>query len=228
MVTPAYQPREPSETVLYQVIAEHLETFVATLAADATAKGLTDYVIEGFYAYLQCGVLAHGFVRLGGDTCSPPMRLAFSCKKREFCPLCAGRRMAQQAAHLVEPVIPWVLTTRQWVVSVPIPRRYWLAPSREPTARIHTIIRRTIGPYYVNHAVKPGTTRSTVQPGSITFVQRFGGFINLNVHVHIIFLAGVYEDRTVQGLTPRFRPPELSTDAEVAAVLRSISQRVIR
>ena len=32
--------------------------------------------------------------------------LAFSCKKRGFCPSCAGRRMAQMAAHLVEPVIP--------------------------------------------------------------------------------------------------------------------------
>jgi hypothetical protein len=31
--------------------------------------------------------------------------------------------MAQQVAHLVEQVIPWV-PTRQWVVSVPIPLRY--------------------------------------------------------------------------------------------------------
>jgi len=46
--------------------------------------------------------------------------------------------MAQQAAHLVEQVIPWV-PTRQWVVSAPIPLRYWMAPSRELTARVHTI-----------------------------------------------------------------------------------------
>jgi hypothetical protein len=38
------------------------------------------------------------------------------------------------------------LPTRQWVVSVPIPLRYWMAPSRELTARVHTIIRRTL-PY---------------------------------------------------------------------------------
>jgi hypothetical protein len=30
MVTPAYQPRDPSNTVLYQVIADHLETFLAS------------------------------------------------------------------------------------------------------------------------------------------------------------------------------------------------------
>jgi hypothetical protein len=104
-------------------------------------KGLPEYVREEFYAYLQCGILAHGFVRLGCDTCPHQVVLAFSCKKRGFCPSCAGRRMAQQAAHLVEQVIPWV-PTRQWVVSVPIPLRYWMAPSRELTARVHTIIRR--------------------------------------------------------------------------------------
>ena len=177
MVTPTYQPRDPSGTILYQVIAEHLETFLATLAADPTAKGLPDYVREEFYAYLQCGILAHGFVRLGCDTCPHQMVLAFSCKKRGFCPSCAGRRMAQQAAHLVEQVIPWV-PTRQWVVSVPISLRYWMAASRELTARVHTIIRRTIGQYYVNQAVKRGATRATVQPGSVTFLQRFGGSIN--------------------------------------------------
>ena len=90
-----------------------------------------------FYAYLQCGILAHGLVRLGCDACPHQMLLAFSCKKRGFCPSCAGRRMAQMAAHLVEEVIPWV-PTRQWVVSVPIPLRYWMAPSRELTATVHT------------------------------------------------------------------------------------------
>ena len=97
-----------------------------------------------------------------------------------------------------------------------------------PTATIHTIIRRTIGQYYVHQAVRHGATRATVQPGSVTFLQRFGGSINLNLHVHLIVLEGVYEDRTAQGLKPRFRPQEPPTDAEIAAVLHKISQRVIR
>jgi hypothetical protein len=227
VVPPTYQPRDSSGTVLYQVIAEHLETFLATLSADPTAQGLPDYVTEEFYAYLQCGILAYGFVRLGCDTCSPQMLLAFSCKKRGFCSSCASRRMAQQAAHLVEQVIPWVPTC-QWVVSLPIPLRYWMAPSRELTAKAHTIIRRTIGQYYVTPVVKQGATRATVQPGSVTFLQRFGSSINLNLHLHVIFLEGVYEDRSAQGLKPQFRPQEPPPDAEIAAVLHTISQRVIR
>ena len=68
---------------------------------------------------------------------------------------CAGRRMAQSAAHLVAQVIPWV-PTRQWVVSVPVPVRYWMAASQDLTAQIHTIIRTTIAQYYVNKAVARG------------------------------------------------------------------------
>ena len=134
-----YVPRAPSTTVLYHVVADHLETFLASLDADPDARGLPVYVQREFYDYLQCGILAHGFLRLGCDTCTHEMLLAFSCKRRGFCPSCAGRRMAQTAAHLVAQVLPWV-PTRQWVVSVPIPLRYWMASSQDFTATVHTAI----------------------------------------------------------------------------------------
>jgi hypothetical protein len=138
LIAPAvatYEPRDPSSKVLYKVIAAHLEIFLASLDADSDAKGLLAYVQREFYAYLQCGILAHGFLRMGCDTCKKEVLLAFSCKRRGFCPSCAGRRMAQTAAHLVECVIPWV-PTWQWVVSVPIPLRYWMSSSRDLTVQI--------------------------------------------------------------------------------------------
>src|SRR5216683_3338150 len=222
-----YAPRDPSRTVLYTVIADHLETFLASLDADPEATGLPAYVQREFYAYLQCGILAYGFLRLGCDTCPKELLLPFSCKRRGFCPSCAARRMAQTAAHLVECVIPWV-PTRQWVVSVPIPLRYWMAASQDLTAKVHTIIRTTIGQYYVNQAVKSGIVRQKVQPGSVTFIQRFGGAMNLNLHFHVIFLEGAYLDRTDQGLTQRFVKVEPPSDADIAAILQKISRRIIR
>ena len=177
-----YTPRDPSQTVLYTVIAEHLETFLASLADDPEATGLPAYVQQEFYDYLRCGILAHGFLRLGCDTCKHELLLPFSCKRRGFCPSCAGRRMAQMAAHLVEQVLPWV-PTRQWVVSVPIPLRYWMAASQDLTAQVHTIIRRTIAQYYVHQAVTRGAERYQVHPGSVSFLQRFGSSINLKVFV---------------------------------------------
>jgi hypothetical protein len=135
--------------------------------------------------------------------------------------------MAQTAAHLVTCVIPWV-PTRQWVVSVPIPLRYWMAASQDLTAQVHTIIRTTIGQYYVNKAVTRGFERANIQPGSVTFIQRFGSAINLNLHFHCVFLEGVYLDRTDQGLKPRFLKGEPPSDADITAVVQKISQRVIR
>ena len=176
---------------------------------------------------MQCGILAYGFLRLGCDTCQQELLLPFSCKRRGFCPSCAARRMAQTAAHLVEQVIPWV-PTRQWVVSVPVPLRYWMASSQGLTAKVHTIIRTTIGQYYVNKAVVRGFERANIQPGSVTFIQRFGSAINLNLHFHCIFLEGVYLDRADQGRTPRFVKAEPPSDADISAVVQTISHRVIR
>jgi hypothetical protein len=225
--SPVYAPHDPSQTLLYQMVADHLETFLASLDADPDARGLPAYVEREFYDYLQCGVLAHGFLRLGCDTCHKELLLAFSCKRRGFCPSCAGRRMAQTAAHLVERVLPWV-PTRQWVVSVPVPLRYWMAASQELTAQVHTIIRTTIGQYYVNKAVARGLKRASLQPGSVTFMQRFGSALNVNFHFHCVFLEGVYLDRTDQGLKPWFVTAEPPTDADIATVVQKISRRVIR
>jgi len=225
--SPSYIPRDPSQTVLYTAVADHLETFLASLDADPDARGLPAYVQRELYDYLQCGVLTHGFLRLGCDTCHQELLLAFSCKRRGFCPSCAGRRMAQTAAHLVEQVIPWV-PTRQWVVSVPVPLRYWMAASQELTAKVHTIIRTTIGQYYVNKAVTRGLARANIQPGSVTFIQHFGSAINLNIHFHCVFLEGVYLDRADQGRTPRFVTGEPPTDTDIADMVQKISRRVIR
>jgi Transposase zinc-binding domain len=79
-----YEPRDPSRTILYKVIAEHLETFLASLDADPAATGLPAYVQREFYASLQCGILAHGFLRLGCDPCTHEMLLACSGKRRGY------------------------------------------------------------------------------------------------------------------------------------------------
>src|SRR5438132_8408905 len=114
------------------------------------------------------------------------------------------------------------------VVAVRIPLGYWRAASQDITAKVHTIIRTTIGQYYVKQAVTRGLPRANVHPGSVTFIQRFGSALNLNVHYHLLFLEGVYLDRTDQERTPRFVTGEPPSDADVADVMQKISHRVIR
>lgn len=46
--------------------------------------------------------------------------LAFSCKRRGFCPSCGARRMTDGAAWVVDQVLP-DRPVRQWVLSLPFP-----------------------------------------------------------------------------------------------------------
>ena len=47
--------------------------------------------------FLDCGILARGFIRVHCDACGKDRVVAFSCKGRSFCPSYGGRRMADTA-----------------------------------------------------------------------------------------------------------------------------------
>jgi hypothetical protein len=67
---PTYAPRDPGHTVLYKVIAEHLETFLASCHDDPEATGLPVYVQPEFDDYLR-GCAAPGSTAL---RCTPTRR----------------------------------------------------------------------------------------------------------------------------------------------------------
>ena len=118
---PEYRRREPEKEPLYQVLAGHLETFLQQ--AGTAEHRLPLHVEKEMRAYLECGILAYGFVRARCEDCGAGRAVAFSCKKRGFCPSCSGRRMADTAARLVDEVLPRV-PVRQWVLSFPYEIRY--------------------------------------------------------------------------------------------------------
>ena len=124
-----YARHRPEQTTLYRLVQQHAATFFAQ-AEDAAGADLPQFVREEFDAFLECGILAHGFLRLRCGDCGHDKLLAFSCKRRGFCPSCGARRMSQTAAHLVDHVIPHV-PVRQWVLSLPIPLRLLLAAQPE-------------------------------------------------------------------------------------------------
>ena len=55
-----YRRRRPEKTTLYQVVQEHVETFFVQVERE-TGAGLPQFVKDEFEAFLQCGILAHGF-----------------------------------------------------------------------------------------------------------------------------------------------------------------------
>jgi len=128
------------------------------------------------YTYLRCGRLEHGLLRVRCDRCHVEHRLAFSFKKRGFCPSCGARRIAESSALLVDEVFP-AQPVRQWVLSVPYPLRFRFARRPEVMARVLGIVYRCIATHLVKEA---GFSRKTAQTGAVTLVQRFSSALNLN------------------------------------------------
>jgi hypothetical protein len=99
-----YQRHRPEQTLLYRIVDEYYPAFTAHLAAQG--RELPGYVQREFEDYLQCGRLECGFLRVRCESCHAEHLVAFSCKRRGFCPSWGARRMAESAALLVDEVLP--------------------------------------------------------------------------------------------------------------------------
>ena len=215
-----YERRRPEETTLYQVVQEHLDTFLAQVEQE-TGTGLPQFVTDEFEAFLECGILAHGFLRLRCGDCAHEKLVAFSCKRRGFCPACGARRMAETAAHLVEQVIPHV-PVRQWVVSFPIPLRHLFATQPQLLSPVLQVIHRALSTFVIHQA---GLTQAQAQTGAVTLIQRFGSAANLNIHLYCLMLDGVY--RLTDGV-PIFQAIPAPTTDQLQTVLTRIITRLLK
>jgi len=217
-----YTPRDAEQTVLHQVVREHLETFLATTAR-ADPGGLPAFLEQEFRGFLDCGVWARGFARFQCTGCHAETLVPFSCKRRGFCPSCGGRRMAAGAAELVDHILPHV-PIRQWVLSLPHALRYRLAWDHALCRAVLTIYTRALLGFERRRARRRGIADG--RSGTVTAIQRFGGGIQLNVHFHTLVLDGVFA--TAPDGTTRFGPAPPPTDREVARLLATIRARILR
>jgi hypothetical protein len=217
-----YERRRPDETTLYAVVREQLESFL--MRAREGGHPVPRFIEQELRAYLACGVLAYGFLRLHCDACQLDRLVPFSCKRRGFCPSCGGRRMADTAAHLVDCVLPEV-PVRQWVLTLPYPLRYRCAYDAQLTSQVlRAFLRALFAALRRRARDRWGTTRG--QCGAVSFIQRCGSALNLNLHFHTLVLDGVYTRHA--GAPNHFLPlPPPSAD-EVARVLAGTARRIAR
>src|SRR5690606_23435493 len=76
----------------------------------------------------------HGFLRVKCDSCQAEKLVAYSCKRRGFCPSCGARRMVETAALLIDEVLPLQPADRFFVCS--------FSEFLQETSRItHTLMR---------------------------------------------------------------------------------------
>jgi hypothetical protein len=216
-----YERHRPEGSALYRLVQQHAATFFAQVEA-ATGTGLPKFVKDEFDAFLECGILAHGFLRLRCADCTHDKLVALSCKRRGFCPSCGARRMSETAAHLVDHVIPEV-SVRQWVLSLPIPLRLLLAAQPELITPVLQVVQRVLSRYLLGQA---GIKAGEGDCGCVALIQRFGSAANLNIQLHCLVLDGVY--RTNAKGEPEFIEIPAPSDKDVWEVLQRIIQRVMK
>ena len=166
----SYVPRNPEATVLYGVVSGHLESFLARQRE--RDRLVPRFVERELRAFLDCGILARGFVRVYCPACRKDRVVPFSCKGRAVCPSCGGRRMADTAAHLVDRVFPEV-PVRQWVLSLTYGLRYRLAYDSSLVRDVLQIFVRAVFASIRRRAGIPASNRRA-RCGAVSFVQRFG------------------------------------------------------
>jgi len=223
-----YARRRPELGTLHQVVRENLRTLYAAAERGFAGTPLPDFVRRELEGYIDCGLLCRGFAVLSCSSGKCPERrlVAFSCKGRGFCPSCLGRRMAQTAANVVDPILPKSAPLRQFVLTVPFEIRARLAYDRALSGAVgRLLVDSVLGFYRRRQRDQLGVTG---QSGAITVLQRTSADLRLNPHWHSVVLDGVFVPGSEPGAAPVFHPlPELSTD-DVADLLQVIRVRVLR
>jgi ribosomal protein S27E len=138
-------------------------------------------VKDEFDAFLECGNMAHGFLRLRCCDCGHDKLVAFGCKRRGSCPSCGAWRMAQTAAHLAV------------VLSLPIPLRLLLAAQPKLVTFVLQVLHRVITRFLFGQT---GAKAGEADSGAGALIQRFGSAANLNIHLHCLVLDGAYRRST--------------------------------
>jgi hypothetical protein len=110
---------------------------------------------------------------------------------------------------------------RQWVLSLPRWARFLLARDPALITRTLQIALRCIFARQRFRARRLGVRDA--RTGAVTFVQRFGSALNLNVHFHCVIPDGVW---TREEGVARFVELPSPTNDDVAEILRRIERRV--
>ena len=183
-----YQPRRPRASPLWQVVHHGWGEFLANYEAKYRKQlGPLDPRAEAtVQPFMRCGDLASGFTRLECPDCGHERLLAFTCKKRHFCPACHQRR---------------VRGTRQWIASSvchAVPHRQIVFTMPKVLRGIFRKRRRLLD-HLFHCAIQTLTDVFRVQLGlpegklgAIAAIHTFGDYLLFHPHLHVLVSDGLF------------------------------------
>jgi hypothetical protein len=192
MPEPVYRQRDPQSTPYYQCIEDHFETFeqVYEDRFERQYGFYRPYVKQVIYRYLDCGILHNGFARVRCQDCGHEYLLAFSCKRRHFCPSCHQKRVVEFGEWLCQEVVKAV-PHRHVVLSIPkILRRYFLY-DRKLLSDLSRCGWEALKLYY-----------KKAVPGAVVAIQSFGDFLGFNPHLHVLISDGCFHENGMFSVSP--------------------------
>ena len=126
----------------------------------------------------------------------------------------------------MDRVLPQV-SIRQWVLTLPYPLRYRCAYNAKLTSEVLRAFLRALFAELRRRVRRSWGVRAD-QCGAVTFIQRFGSALNLNLHFHTLALDGAYTYTVGQAEAPRFLVLPPPSNDEVARVLAGTARRIHR
>ena len=183
-----YRPRRPQDSDYYRCVEDCFETFVQVYDDHFCRQyGFwRPYLEKVIYRYLDCGDLHNGFARVKCKDCGHEYLLAFSCKRRHFCPSCHQKRVVEFGEWLCMDVLKKV-PHRHFVFSIPkMLRRYFLY-DRKLLAGLSRCAWESLK-IFMQQAVP----EKEPIPGAVIAVQTFGDFLGFNPHCHILLTDGCF------------------------------------
>jgi len=190
MLESVYRQRDPQNTPFYLCVEDHFEAFeqVYDERFERQYGCFRPYVRQVIYRYLDCGVLENGFARVRCDDCGHEYLLAFSCKRRHFCPSCHQKRVVEFGEWLCGNVVKAV-AHRHVVFGIPkILRRYFLY-DRKLLSGLSRCAWEAFSEY-----LRPVSSSPGLRPAAVNVIQTFGDFLGYNPHCHMLVADGVFHD----------------------------------
>lgn len=92
-----YRFRRPEDSAHYQCVEDHFEEFeqVYEERIERAYGFYRPYLRSVIYRYLDCSILRNGLARVRCGEYGHEYLLAFSCKRRHFCPSCHQKRVVE-------------------------------------------------------------------------------------------------------------------------------------
>jgi len=199
-ISAIYRPRNPRESAYYRCVEDHCERFeqVYEERFERRYGFFRPYVKKVIYRYLDCGDPHNGFARVRCKDCGHEYLLAFSCKRRHFCPSCHQKRVVEFGEWLCQEVIKAV-PHRHFIFSIPkILRRYFLY-DRGLLSDLSRCGWESLKTFF-----QEAVPEEDAVPGAVIAIQSFGDFLGFNPHLHVLASDGCFYGNGMFRVAPRF------------------------